>query len=337
VSAILTLVILNAALAAYVYLRPEFRDPLYDAKQQALATRFAAHPDGIHVVVLGSSRSAAAVEPRALEAALERETGRPSAAFNMALQGDGPIGQLVHFRRLINAGQRPDAMVVELLPATFSWSAGKPYDAVVLRPDRITRQELETVCRYGFPGEETRRGWWEAALNPWSGFRFQLLARVQPKWLPLGIVQHRRDIGETGGWGPWEPVPEAVVRERLDGVRQHYQPELKAIRWVGPHVEAYEDLLREARAAGVRVAIFVPPEGTEFRSWYPPAVEAGLTVFLDRLRQEFQVVAVDARAWMPDEAFADGHHVTRPWAEPFTERLTREALVPALRQSDQAE
>src|SRR5262249_51204085 len=109
------------------------------------------------------------------------------------------------------------------------------------------------------------------------------------------------------------------------------------IRWEGPHVQAYEDLLREARAAGIRVAIVVPPEGTEFRSWYPPDVEAGLTAFLDQLRREFGVMAVDGRAWLPDEAFADGHDVTPPWAKPFTERLTREALVRALRRSEQSE
>src|SRR5829696_3341210 len=96
VSAVLTLVALNVAFAAYVQLRPGFRDPLFDAKVTALVARFSSSEEPARVVVLGSSRTAAAVEPQALEAAVAGKTGRPCMAFNLGLQGDGPISQLVH-------------------------------------------------------------------------------------------------------------------------------------------------------------------------------------------------------------------------------------------------
>ena len=62
-----------------------------------------------------------------------------------------------------------------------------------------------------------------------------------------------------------------------------------------------------------------------------PRVQAALGAFQDRLRREFGVRVVDAREWLPDEAFVDSHHVVRPWAKPYTERLATEAVVPQLR------
>src|SRR5918993_2998926 len=116
VSAVLTLVILNVAFAAYVQLRPGFRDPLFDAKVKALVARFSSNEEPSRVVVLGSSRTAAAVEPKALEMAVAAGTGRPCVAFNLGLQGDGPISQLVHYRRVRDTGVKLDVAVVELLP-----------------------------------------------------------------------------------------------------------------------------------------------------------------------------------------------------------------------------
>ena len=337
VSAVLALFALNAGLAAFVHLRPGFRDPLCDAKVRAVVARFTSAEEPTRVVVFGSSRTAAAVEPRALEAAVTADTGRPCVAFNMGLQGDGPISQLVHYRRLRDAGVRPDVAVVELLPSAFAWywdpsrNEDRPYDATILRPDRLTRTELDTVCQYGFPAIQTRGEWREATYNPWFGFRFQLLARVQPRWLPPGIVQHRKDIGETGGWGPWDPIPPAVAKQRLAEVRQAYFSQLQVIRLDGPHAQAFEELLRDCQQDGVRVAVVAPPEGSTFRAWYSPAVQAALAAFQDRLRREFGVRVLDARDWLPDEAFVDSHHVVRTWAKPYTERLVREAVVPALR------
>src|SRR5260221_136981 len=120
------------------------------------------------------------------------------------------------------------------------------------------------------------------------------------------------------------PVPPAVVRQRVEEVRQAYAGQLHAIRFDGPHVLAVEELLRECRQDGVLVAVVAPPEGSEFRSWYPPVIQVALANFEDRLRREFDVSVLDAREWLPDEAFVDGHHVVRTWAKPYTERLGRD-------------
>ena len=46
---------------------------------------------------------------------------------------------------------------------------------------------------------------------------------------------------------------------------------------------------------------------------------------------EFGCRVADCREWMPDDAFADGHHLLRAPAGAFTDRLTRGVIGPALR------
>jgi hypothetical protein len=322
---------LNLLLAVYVYRNPGFRDPLFDMKAQAMSARFDQPEAEIRVVALGSSRTAACVEPVTLEATLATETGHPAAAYNMALQGDGPIGQLIHFRRLITRGGKlPNVAIVELLPYSFAWYGDHPYDATVLRADRLTKDELHTVCEYGFPADETSKQWREATFNPWFGCRFQLLARIDRNWLPPGVVTYHPQAGKLGGWNPWAPLTPSAAALAAIWVRKTYEPELPAVQFSGPHMKAFEDLLNECKAAGIAVAVVVPPEGSVFRSWYPERVNAELEVLLEHLRQEYKVLVVDARTWLPDEAFADTHHVLGDWAKPYTERLTREVIVPAL-------
>jgi hypothetical protein len=73
------------------------------------------------------------------------------------------------------------------------------------------------------------------------------------------------------------------------------------------------------------------PESTSFRALYPPVAEVKLSRFLADLTAEFGYPVTDARSWMPDDAFMDGHHLLRPGGEAFTDRLTAEVILPFLR------
>jgi hypothetical protein len=73
------------------------------------------------------------------------------------------------------------------------------------------------------------------------------------------------------------------------------------------------------------------PESSEFRGSYSPAAVRLVDDYCGGLGREYGVPVVDARDWLPDEAFVDSHHVVRTWARPYTERLAREAVVPELR------
>jgi hypothetical protein len=68
-----------------------------------------------------------------------------------------------------------------------------------------------------------------------------------------------------------------------------------------------------------------------FRSLYSPATTDRLYRFLNQLHEEYRCGLVDARDWLPDSAFTDGHHMLHSGAEAFSDRLLREAILPQLR------
>jgi hypothetical protein len=169
-------------------------------------------------------------------------------------------------------------------------------------------------------------------LNPWFGLRFQVLARVQPKWTPPGVPQVVRERLDPTGWTPWrEVVTPDVYRARLAVARQEHFATLQNLQAIG---EAPRRALLETfaicRREGIAAVAVLPPEGGDFRAWYGPGarrVAAELWALADAATGGR---AVDAREWLPDDAFVDGHHVREAAAPGYTARLAREALVPAL-------
>jgi hypothetical protein len=71
----------------------------------------------------------------------------------------------------------------------------------------------------------------------------------------------------------------------------------------------------------IRAAVVLMPESSAFRGWYGPAGYAAATAFARKLSDEFGVPVYDAREWVPDDGFADGHHMIPAGAETFTDRL----------------
>ena len=72
------------------------------------------------------------------------------------------------------------------------------------------------------------------------------------------------------------------------------------------------------------------PEGSPFRSWYGLGANDRLLAFLRVVSSEYDVPLTDARGWLPDEEFSDGHHMLEAGAVAFTDRLTREVIAPAI-------
>src|SRR5215218_299696 len=73
-------------------------------------------PGRLTLIALGSSRTMSAFHPPTAAAGVTAATGRPCLAFNTALPGSGPLAQLLHLRRLMACGIRPDLVVVEITP-----------------------------------------------------------------------------------------------------------------------------------------------------------------------------------------------------------------------------
>jgi hypothetical protein len=80
------------------------------------------------------------------------------------------------------------------------------------------------------------------------------------------------------------------------------------------------------------VVLVVTPESSVFRSWYPPEAVAAMQRLLAQLHDTWGVPIIDAREWLPDKDFSDGHHPLPDGAEAFTLRLIEE-VRPMLTQS----
>jgi hypothetical protein len=78
------------------------------------------------------------------------------------------------------------------------------------------------------------------------------------------------------------------------------------------------------RRERIPVVLILTPESSEFRSWYTPACWMATANLLDELRATYGVEILDARSWLEDDDFFDGHHHDVSGATKFTTRLLAE-------------
>ena len=85
------------------------------------------------------------------------------------------------------------------------------------------------------------------------------------------------------------------------------------------------ELLDRCSKESIPTTLILMPEGTEFRSWYTPAMRAGIDAYLEVVSRTRNVPLIDARTWVVDDDFQDAHHLIAAGARVFTDRLAREA------------
>jgi hypothetical protein len=307
------------------------RDPLY-AHKAALLRAQLARPGAqrpFSVVMLGSSRTAFGLNSRPLGEQLTRDLGRPVAVFNFGVPAAGPVTERLYLDRLLADGLRPDLLLVEVL-SPFLFGGSEPPEKEWLLPRRLRPSEFALANRYALYLPRPVRG---RELFPWYAHRAALLSAVAPGWLPGA---QRIDGGpacdEAGG--PAEPIdaisPELAVRG-LEITRRQYAGLVGHGRPGGPAAQTVADLLASCRARGVPAAVVLMPEARAFRGWYSPAGRAELIGLLEDVGRRCDAPLIDASEWVPDDRFADGHHLLPRGAAVFSERLGREALGPLIR------
>jgi hypothetical protein len=309
------------------------RDPGYADKEIRLARREAA-AGGPVVVMLGTSRTGYGFHAGRIEGRARDELGRPATVFNFGIPASGPVTHLVYARRLIADGHRPDLLLVEVLPPGLAdLGPVGPLEARFLFGDRLRHHELGAVTDYGFPAE-VRSQWRESVALPWYALRYPLVGRVFPSGLPW---QRRFDWSRTTDEHGWStPMVESVTPAEYKAGLGRSAGEYLAILWDmhpgGGAARALADLLALCRQNGIPVRLVLMPEASDFRAFYSPATAQRLYAFLHRLCAAYGCGLIDARTWLPDAAFTDGHHALRSGAEAFSDRLAREAIVPFLRE-----
>jgi hypothetical protein len=318
---VLTFVLAQAGFAAAVRTEAvRLRDPVFFEKLALLERHpeFFAPPGPdtpFRVLAVGSSRTLLGFDARRFA----DQSARPTAAFNFGTPAAGSMTVALYVRRLLDRGARPDRLLVEVHPCFLGEHGPEPFEAGWLHPYRLRADEPDRLRGYGYavptPPHLGPGGWLLAA----SAYRFPLLDAAAPRLLPCPFGLRSGDRLDPFGWGPGVEPAADLRPVALASARMQYEPVLRRYRLGGPGPAAVRDALAACREYGVPAAVLVPPEAAAFRGWYGADGRRQIAAFLDDLRAEVPVI--DAREWVADDGFADGHHLTRAGAAAFTDRL----------------
>jgi len=296
------------------------RDPIYAEKFNLLQRHRAFfHPDASRprVLAVGSSRTLLAVDAGILG------TKWNAAAFNFGCHGCGPITTALYLRRLFAAGVRAETVLIELHPAMLA-DHDPSFEHRWLHEYRLTRDEIDVLhgfgWRLGTPVQHRPGGWLSAAHT----YRFAALDRYAPELsaCPFGMTL----AGRTDAFG-FVRGTDATPADRPAALLRECGLYLSAFadyRPGGAAVAAIRDTMARCRAHGATPVLLLIAESSEFRSWYGIAGNSGLAAWLTAFALECDVRLIEAREWLPDTSFADGHHLTAAGAEAFTARLAGE-------------
>jgi hypothetical protein len=301
---------------------PAVRDPEFAILRGHLAARRAEQPDRPLVLALGSSRTAMGLRAERLNHSTD-----PSAplVFNFAIPASGPMMQQVALRRLLAERMVPNLVVIETMPMSLYGYGGSPLEEHYLDPARLDLMEtLHLLPCYYRPFWEICRRWGSARVLPICRHQAELRDA-----LGIDPVQSHAHLRAGYGWrGEFRvPTPEqfaANVRFSLGQYEDVLQGEHLAL---GP-LQALGSLLTLCKQEGIAAVVVLPPESSFFR-----AASQGVASAVEevrRLARQRDVPLYDARTWVSDDGFLDGHHLTAPGADAYTERFGREVLEPEL-------
>src|SRR5262249_4732923 len=222
-----------AMFVALEWATPGLRDPEFHRKLVRLRARQTERPGAPLVLALGSSRVYTGLRLQALGD--EAYSAQRPLCFNAGLLGAGPLLQLLALDRMLRAGQRPDAVVMEFWPPLLADGAWSEEDKRIAA-NRLSVHDVEVVSRHAGDPDRVRSQGWAARRVPTYGQRFVARGLVVPNWdafdRRLSSVWDGMD-----GWG-WrtekERSDDAAIRASIMRlVKGHYGAALSRGRF-GP-------------------------------------------------------------------------------------------------------
>ena len=300
--------------------RPEWRDPEYGHRLTQLRALRAAHPGRPLVAAVGSSRTQMGLSPAAT--GFPDEPGSP-LVYNFGQAGAGPLRQHLTLLRLLDAGVKPDYLLVEFFPAALA--ADGPAEAQLAEHlPRLGHADLGRLEPYTADPAALRRAWAANRLAPWHAYRRVLLSHWWPRSLPPGQqLDYQWAALDPFGFTPYPREVSAADRAAaLARTGDEYAGRLAGLRVGAASDRLVRDLVARCRAEGIPVALYLMPESPAFAGWYAPATRAAVAAYLPALG----VPVFDAADGFAEDEFADGHHLLPAGAARFSRRLADEHL-----------
>ncbi|HVA49622.1 MAG TPA: DUF1574 family protein [Pirellulales bacterium] len=320
----MSLGLIHLALSALVGWGPaEFHDPLYGEKLDQLRSHLARAPKGTPLVlVLGSSRALTGLNARRLEQRLAETRRRPVVVYNFAVPGGGPVTELLLLRRLLDAGIRPDTLILETSP-TFFAEVAVPDNLTWLESHGIGLGERNWLESYGPLADPRSVTTTSGVLVPWYRHRFALVrwvARGFMPSIPWGVLSSWFD--EHG----WEPIggdrrSDQMYAQFVAAERGALGPYFQNSRLAPASRRVFQDLLTLLDSQQIRTVLALFPEGSDLRRWCPAEFRARVMAALGSVGREREVTIVDGHDWLSDDDFFDPIHLIASGADRFTDRL----------------
>jgi hypothetical protein len=310
---------------------PQLGDPEFGGKLYHLRAHLRAAPDTHPLIIaFGSSHVGLGLRPEDLRKAAPVGSSEP-LVFNFALNNSGPLTSLVCLRRLLREGIRPDWALVEPCPLMLWLEGCNARAQCVLDLPKVQRSDLALLSRYYSDAPKFRAAWRAVQVLPWFSHRQSLLNYCLPRWFPEDkrVDSYWRHTDDWG-WQWNETLLEPRFVRSADARRTVYE----TFTWYYGMYSlseasrlALHEFVLTCQRENIKVALLRMPEAKEFQLWYPPAVRAALDGCFREVSERGAPV-IDARDWLPDTAFADGHHLTPEGAREFTKQFQTRVLAP---------
>jgi hypothetical protein len=310
--------------------KPQWRDPEFGVRLTQIQRWQAASPQRPLVVVLGTSRVQMGVSPAAM--GFPDEPGSP-LVYNCGMISARHSMVLLNLVRLRNAGIKPNAVLIELFPRLL------PFEGTVeaeLLPwaTRMTDRDLDQLTPIVGELPAVRRKWAASRLSPWSHYRLQLMSA----WLPAWVKENNREDGARARLDEYGFVPHPAVRvspheaERARArIRTLHFGRGSRLTRIGTQFDRLiRDLVGWCQAEDIEVAFFWAPESPAYYSWTQPRERAVAEEYGRLLTRELGVPVFPAPDHLPEDMFADGHHLLRHGAAVYSRWLAEHHLKPWL-------
>ena len=255
--------------------------------------------------------------------------GRPVVGFNLAVNGAGPLTQLLYLQRLLQRGAKPDLVVLELSPIFFD-QLGDPHDVAHFPGYVLSGLDLPTVERYARQPGEVRHEWWESQLVPIHGHRLTILNYSAQAFVPFADRLELWHDADAHGWRRRAPPDPDKHREILKQTSSVLGPRLAQYKVAEKQIRTLRDVAALLAKERIPTIMVWMPEGPALRAMYARGAIEALRAEFSALSRQHGFSLIEARAWLGEEMLVDSYHLHEGGAVAFTDRLLREAIAPAL-------
>lgn len=310
--------------------RPELADPEYRIRRERLRAAQAENPERPLVLMLGSSRVLNGFRPERLHR-LTDAAGAPITSFNFGLLCAGPLRQHCGLRHLLADGIRPDLLLLEIMPPLYNQPGkGRFCDENWLYIPPLPLSDAAELLPHFARPHRLVLPWLTSRLMPGHEHQRRVFQQLAGNCLPAPALVTENEKADP--WG-WSPSPTATVtaeeqRRHIEAAHRQYHNAFPDFRLGNQPCRLLDEMLESCRRERVAVCLIRMPESAVFRGWYTASLEADLEALTRHANQRFGAPTINARQWVPDSEFWDGHHLLPSGAALFSERLARDVVLP---------